>query len=291
MPEARDLLDTGERYAATGVLHKALESYRAAAAAAVALPAVLAEALRREADVHRTRCAWDEALEAARRSAAVARVAGLVDLEAEAVNAEAAVLQSQGELGTAAELYTRMLNLSTNDRILGIAQQNLGVIAAQQGDRLAAEKRFLESYQHFLAAGYKRGEAIALNNYGRCLLDQDQHEQADPILRRALRLAVELGDLDLVALARLNSAEVVMHGGELSRAEELASAALGYFGLTENRWRRVECLRLLGDIALRRDRVDYARSFYEAGLRTAETIAAKLEAEQLRERLAVLDAP
>jgi tetratricopeptide (TPR) repeat protein len=285
MPKARELLDTGIRYEAGGVPDKALEAFVAAEAAATDEPAVRIEAMRRQADVLRTRCAWAKAVEAARRSAEAAKRAGEPILEAEALNAEAAVYQSRGDFAEATALYDAMLRMTPDDRIRGIALQNLAAIAAQSGDQVTAEQRFLESYQHFQAAGYRRGEAIALNNYGRCLLDQGDVDSAEPILEQAVAKAADLGDLELLALARLNFAEVRAQKDDLGRAEELASAALGYFGVTENRWRRVECLRLLGDIALRRGQPAHARAFFEAGLRSARELNARVEQQQLEERL------
>jgi tetratricopeptide (TPR) repeat protein len=288
MPGARELLDTGIRYEAGGVLDKALEAFVAAEAAATDDPGSRIEAIRRQADVLRTRCSWSEAIEAARRSAEAARQEGLPILEAEALNAEAAVHQSRGDFAEAAPLYNQMLGMTPDDRVRGIALQNLAAIAAQTGDQITAEQRFLESYQHFQAAGYHRGEAIALNNYGRCLLDQGEVDSAQPILEQAVAKATDLGDLDLLALARLNYAEVQSQQGDFGRAEELASAALGYFGVTQNRWRRVECLRLLGDIALRRDQRTQARAFFQAGLRSAKELNARLEQQQLEQRLTKL---
>jgi tetratricopeptide (TPR) repeat protein len=285
MPDAETQLDAGIRFEAAGALDRAQAAYEAAAGGGA--PDVVTQALRRLADVLRTRCEWEAAIEAARKSADAARAAGSTRLEAEALNAEAAVYQSRGDFERATPIYTRMLTLSESPRVRGIALQNLGSIAAQSGDLELAARRFDESAAHFRAGGYARGEVIALNNRGRSLLDQGDGAAAEPILEAALDGAQYEGDQDLAALARLNLADALLMRGEFDRAEDLASAALGYYAVTENRWRRVGCMRLLGDVALGRGNADSARTFFEAGLRVAEELGARVEIRLLRDRLGV----
>lgn len=285
MPAPRELIEQGIRYETGGVLDRALASYQEAATLAHDDPAARAEALRREADVLRSRCDWEEATARARESAAVAREHALDNLLAEAINAEGAVHQSRGDLDRARILYEEMLRLSGDLRIRGIALQNLGSIAAIRGDFARAEERFVESFQCFQAAGYMRGVVFALNNYGRAALDRRSDSIAHSVLDRAEALARELMDLDLLAIVRLNLAESHLRRGDIERAQDLASTALGYFSSTLNHWRRLECLRLMGDIAVAHQRADSARRFFEAALKVADEVGAPLEAESLRERL------
>lgn len=285
MPTPRELIEEGLRYETGGVLDRALDSYRQAVAMDGDDPRPRIEALRRQADVFRTQCAWDEAVTHARESAAQARNLGLDILLAEALNAEAAVYQSQGDLARACALYDEMLTISDDLRIRGIALQNLGSIAAMRGDFREAEDRFVESFQCFQAGGYTRGVVFALNNYGRAALDRRAADVAHPVLDRAEALARGLMDLDLLAIVRLNLAESYMRRGEFGRAQDLASAALGYFGNINNHWRRLECLRLMGDIAVIQQQADSARNFFQAALRLAEEIGASIEADTLQLRL------
>ena len=98
------------------------------------------------------------------RSAQTALRAGLPELFAEALNAEAAVYLSRGDFVAARPLLEQILVIVTDDRILGIARQNLGNIAAQDRKLDVAREHFRRSREHFARAGYKRGEAIALIN-------------------------------------------------------------------------------------------------------------------------------
>jgi tetratricopeptide (TPR) repeat protein len=289
MPTPPELIEQGIRYETGGVLDRALEAYREAADAARDKdPRALAEALRRQADVLRSRCHWDDAIARARESADIARDANIEVALAEALNAEGAVYQSRGDLALARARYSEMLRVSTDLRIRGIALQNLGSVSAMEGDFTTAEDHFVESFQCFQTGGYTRGVIFSLNNYGRAALDRRADDVAFPVLERAERLARELMDLDLLAVVRINLAESYLRKGDIDRAQDLVSGALGYFGNTDNHWRRLECLRLMGDIAVAQQRADSARNFFEAALRLARDVDAVLEAELLENRLASL---
>lgn len=287
MPDPLGDIEEGLRLEKFGMLDRALAHYEAAASGDD--PLTVATAWRRRASVLRTRCEWDAALEAARESAAVAVRHGLDDAHAEALNAEAAVFQSKGDFDAARPLLERILGMTRDPRIRGVALQNLGAIAAEGGDFETAEHRFLESYRCFQAAGYVWGQAFALNNYGRAAMDRENFEIAERVLSRAVDLAREIEDLDLAALATMNLAETMLSAGELEHADEAASTALGYFDMVGNRWRRVECLRLLGDINRRDGQLEIARRCYSQGLELARELGVHLEITRLEERVRSTD--
>jgi len=288
MPDARASLERGLRLERGGVLDGALQAYATAADIATD-PADRAEALRRQADVLRTRAEWGRALELARESAHVAGAAGLNDLLAEAINAQAAVRQCQGDLDAAARLYGQIPELSSDRRIRGIAHQNLGALAAMAGRHEEAALRFEESLTCFRASGYTRGVAIALVNLGRAALDQDDAVRAETVLRDAAAAAREVDDLDLAALALVNLAEAVLERGGYDQAEEHASSALGFFKVSGNRWRQIECLRMIGDIRRARGEADVARRSYTQALELARSIGAEPEIASVTARLGALD--
>lgn len=280
MPDWRLVLDEGRKYQKAGMLDRALDLYGQVVASG-APPPLLAEGLCRQASVYRAKCEWDNALEAARRSEEVARTADLREQYEEALNAQAAVFQTRGDFDTATPIFEHLLTYSTNDRIRGIAMQNLGAIAAQRGDFELATRRFLESHACFKRAEYRRGEAIALNNMAAAALDQGDLELADSAAERALGVSRQLGDLELIGLATLNSAEVHTRRDELALAEDLASTALGYFTNAQNTLRQVEALRLLGDINCKQGNADAAARCYERGLSLAREISALVEVSEI----------
>jgi tetratricopeptide (TPR) repeat protein len=286
--EARSslLFEEGLRCEKAGLLDKALYLYREARADQ-SDPALLAESWRLEAYAQHGRCEWDEALSAARRSSEIARAASLRALEAEALNAEAAVHLARGELDVAATLFEAMLEMTDVARVRGLALQNLGILHGQSGQLAAAERRFEEAYVEFERADYAWGQAHVLNNRVALALqfEPPDYNAAARLGREAARLARAEGDLDLLAIARLNLAEALAGQGHLEQAQREASTALGQFQVAGNVWRRIACLRILGDVSAARGDPDTALAMWERGLVLAREIGASLEATQLEERL------
>lgn len=287
MPEAPELIADGVRAERAGALDRALESFQAAAERAND-PATRAAALTHVADVLRARCDWDEALEAARAARQLAATAGLEEREAEAAIAEANVHLSRGEFELAVPNFAAIASESPNARIRGIALQNLGAIYAQTGDRKLAERAFRQSLAAFQAAGYKRGEGIALNNLGRLELDNGHCRNARLILERALVLAREVEDSDLAALASVNLSWALCEDGDLDHSQDLAMAALGYYSDCNNRWREIECFRLIGTINEKAEDFTNARRCYELALNLAREIGSDHEIAETTARLAAL---
>ncbi len=284
MPEPTELLNEGRRCERLGVLDRALESYRAVADGAHD-PALVSEALAHEADVLRTLCDWDGALDAARRAQGAAKIANRDDRLLSAIIAEANVLMCRGDFDEAAKLFRYVLDTASDEQTRGIALQNIGSMLAQQGHLGAAERAFAESFGCFHRVGYERGEAIALNNHGRVCLDRGNMELAEELLARALELAREVEDAEVCALATLNYGEALAARRDFVRAHDFVSQAFGYFSTSGNRWRQVECLRLIGTINERcGDCIDAIRC-YERALSLAQDIHAYGELSILRDAL------
>lgn len=282
--DGRSLIDDGARYARGGNPARALTHYERAYAISDS-PDIRTEALTRASIVHRARCDWDRAISTARQAAAIAEPAGLTEALAEALNAEAVVYQTRGDFDAAIPLLERVLGLTRNDRIHGIAVQNLGAIAARRGDFAEAERRFLDSVEHFRRAGYDLGVAVALNNTAAAALDRRNWTLACDVAEQAQDAAMRIGDQELLGIATLNLAEAGARLGDLERAETQASEALGLFRTTGNIFREIECLRLLGDVMRDRGELDAARRAWERGLELATQTSADPEAAQLQERL------
>ena len=284
MPEARKLLDDGLRLEKAGELERALACY-VSALATVTDVETEAEAWRRRAHVHRARCEWPEALKAARRSADLAAQAGADALLAEALNAEAAVHHSRGDFDEALALYQKILQTTSDERIRGIALQNMASVRGMQHDMTAAENFLHAAYECFRTADYAWGKAHVLNNLGRVAFERGRLDEAEEQLQHAIAEAEAVDDRELAALARLNRAEVLLAQGEHDAAEEGAQAALLHFTTAGSAWRRIDCLRLLGDVYIERQALPIAERFYRSALEIAEEIGAKPEREQLLERL------
>jgi tetratricopeptide (TPR) repeat protein len=273
---ARNEIAEGLRFEQHGVLDTALMHYERAARASNNA-ALISEAFRRQSSVHRTRCEWELAIASAERAIAAAREARLDDLHAEALSALAAVHRTRGDLDDAEAILEGALRLAHDERVRGIILQNLGGVAAEKHDLDAAQHKFVESYGCFRRSGYRRGEAFALNNYGRALLEGGNGAQAARVLAQAIAIARDVEDEELVALATLNVAETCYLVGDLTSAESHVSEALGYFNHTQNAWRQIECLRLLGDITVKAQEVATAVQCYVRGMQLALRIGARQE--------------
>lgn len=286
--EVRQLIDEGQRYEAAGSHERALARYRSAEEKA-ADPAARSEAIRRQSDIHRTRSDYEEALAAAERAERTATEHDLKDLRAEAINAQGAVHLIRGD-GTAAEgFFKRSLEVSSHPRVRGLALQNLGIIAANHKDLESAASHFKDALEACREAGYERGALFALMNYARAVLDQGKGEVAERLLHEAEVLAIHMMDLDSSHLAALNRADAMIARGAYDEAEILVSSALGYYGNSGNPYRRLDALRLLGDITKLRGSGPQARMFYEAARDLASRIGAAAEIEVLSERITDLD--
>ena len=253
-------------------------------------PQLAAEALRHRADIHRARCEWERALEDARASGRVAKSAGLHELAAEAVNAEAAVHMSRGRWAEAVPLLTRMLEMTRSERIRGIAEQNLGVIAAERARLGEARSWFERSQTSFRAAEYSRGLAMAMVNTARVALLEGDDERAESLCRDAEQEAQRVGDLETAAMAAFNRAESMVRQGRYEEAEAPASVAMGYFTGVGNAWRRVECFRLIGDLHRGAGDRETARQCYARGVALARGTDTPVDASRLERLLAELDA-
>lgn len=279
--DASELLREGVGAEEIGALDRALAAFVDAARTDDA--ATAAEALTRLADVRRSQAEWDEALRAARQAQRLAR--RIVDEQflAHSIVAEGNVFMCRGDFAEGIALFQQVLDLSADPKMRGLALQNIGSCLAQQGQLGAAERAFSESYGNFQRAGYRRGEATALNNLGRAALDRADLALAEDILVQAVETARDAGHGELIALATLNLAEAKARGGALAQAHELASVALGYFTAAGNRWREIECLRLIGTINEQGGHVDAAAACYERGFRLAQEIDAAVEMRTLTE--------
>lgn len=282
---AAELLEDGIRCEKAGLLDRALDLYREARRDQTDL-SVVASSWRLEAYAHHARCDWDRALAAARRSGEIARETGRADLRAEALNAEGAVHLARGALSEAESLFAGMLDLTDDPRIRGLALQNLGAVHGQRGELAKADECLRGAYDAFDRAGYTWGQAHVMNNRVAVAIERRDFKGAEAEGRSAVLLAREVGDLDLLAIGTLNLAEALAGLGDLESAQAEASVALGHFLASGNRWRRVSCLRILGDMTAGLGDEATARVLWQRGLELAAEIGAGRDIALLDQRLA-----
>ena len=289
MATPQELIELGLRLEKNGELDVALEHYRRAESEA-GDPLTVSEAIRRQSVVFRRRSDWDASIELARKAGRIASEAQLIDQFAQTVNTEAATLLMRGDLAGASLLFERVAQGTSDDpRVRAIALQNLGTIAAQNGEWDRSRTCFRESVQCFQRAEDAWGEAVALNNYGRAARDHGNMMMAEELLEQAVSAARRVDDHDSASLAMLNQAEALAGMRQLPRATALATAALEFYATSGNAFRHSEALRILGDIDLKRGDPASARQRYTEALVLASAADAPVEMEVVRSRLAALD--
>jgi len=282
---AQEALDAGRRAEHADDLQRALHHYADAAVRAGNNPAIVTRALTGQAAVYRRLSDWELAADYARRARELAEDAELPILRAEALVAEGNALMCSGRFDEAVIVYDRLSRVATDDRQRGIAMQNLGSIYAQRGDHDFAAHAFEQSRSLFEDAGYARGVAIATNNLGRLAYDIGDLERAEPLLHAALDAARAVEDAELCALALINLAQLRVAQRDFTAAGPMAAEAFGHFVVSENRWRQVECLCVLADIADAQDDPDAARAHLERGAAIAREIGARVELGRIEGRL------
>jgi tetratricopeptide (TPR) repeat protein len=282
---ALDCLDEGLKAERSDNLQRALHHYADAAIQAGDDSSIVAQALTRQSAVYRRLSEWEFATESARRAFEVADGAHLLELRAEALVSEGNALMCGGRLDEARGVYHRLARVAIDDRQRGIAQQNLGNIHAQRREFVEATRALRQSRELFEQAGYARGEVIATNNLGRLAHDMGDLESADRLLGEALMGAREVEDAELAALALLNLAQVRVARRQFLEAEGMVMGALGHFVASENRWRQIECLTVLADIAEAEGKADEARARLERGREIARAIDARVELAEIESRL------
>jgi tetratricopeptide (TPR) repeat protein len=285
---AEEALEAGLRAEHADDLQRALNHYADAAIRGAGSPSVVARSLTRQAGVYRRLSEWDLAADYARRARQLADDAGLPVLHAEALVAQGNALMCSGRLEEASVVYHRLVRVAMNDRQRGIAMQNIGSIHAQKGEFDWAAEAYESSRFLFRSAGYARGEVIALNNLGRLAHDQGELAEAERLLKEALTGAREVADAELAALALINLAQVRVARGMLTEALPMAAEAFGHFSVSENRWRQVECLCVLADIAQGEGQAQQVKMHLERARTLAREIGARVDLEKIEKRLALL---
>jgi tetratricopeptide (TPR) repeat protein len=279
-------LEEGLRAERSDHLQRALHHYADAAIQAGDDASIVAQALTRQSAVYRRLSEWEFAAESARRAFEVADGAGLMELRADALVGEGNALMCGGRLDEARGVYQRLARAAVNDRQRGMAQQSLGNIHAQRGEFAEAARALTQSRELFEQAGYTRGEVVATNNLGRLAYDMGDCDEAERLLSEALTGARAVEDAELAALALLNLAQVRVARGQYVEGEGMVMAALGHFVASENRWRQIECLTVLANIAEAEGKGEEAKARLERGREIARQVDARVELAQLETRLA-----
>ena len=192
------------------------------------------------------------------QSLSIARAVGYVGGIAHALNCKATVVQRRGNLDEAEQLFNEAAILAEQGeerRLIGMVQQNLGVLASIRGAWDAA----LASYRLSLAAFDAEKDAVAaswvLNNMGKLHGDRGETALAEQCFARAIGIAQERGDLLVESVVEQNRAELLLLQRRLDEAAAACCRSLALAQARGDRLRIAETLKL--QAKLERERGEY----------------------------------
>jgi putative nucleotidyltransferase with HDIG domain len=285
------LIREGRDHERAGRLEEAAQHYATAVDGATESGerAVLAEALRRLADVHRRRGETVLAMELCRRSRDVARSAGSEVLAAEATNLLAVFDLEAGELAAARVTFLEALRLGeASAELRGRIEQNLGILANIRGDLSSALAHYERALQAFEAAGDERGCALAYNNLGMVSADRELWDAADAHYRECLRVTEAIGDVHLRGIALINRTEVFLARREYAAARRDAELAMGIFDQLGAMRHKSDAYKIVGIVYRETGQPALAEARLRAAVALAVSAGSLLEEAEASRELALL---
>jgi tetratricopeptide (TPR) repeat protein len=152
------------------------------------------------------------------------------------------------------------------------AYNNLGMLAAKQGDARLATSWYEKAMRIHAKAGNRTGLAHTYNNLGSLYGELGDYQRSEGFLRESIRIRERSGHAS-VALGYANLGEVLLKRGEfdeamahLQRAIHLCQKGSGPAYLLPDAWRTLAEIRLAkGDLDAARDACNEAINLAEAG--------------------------
>jgi tetratricopeptide (TPR) repeat protein len=182
---------------------------------------LLADVLRWQGSVLHDRGRPSEAEPLYHRSLHVAMRLGYDAGAAHALNCFGSLALRRGDLPAGANLMTEALvaaNRCGDRRLVGMLQQNLGMVADIRGNSAAALAHYNVSLRAFESAGDLQPMSWVLNNLAVLHLKEERYSDADDVLRRAREIARAGGDLMTEGVIDENRAELQLLRGAIDEA-------------------------------------------------------------------------
>ena len=250
MDKARKLVEWAQMAERAGDTEKALALFDDAIAL---LPQqsddpFLADVLRWKGTVYREQGETEAAYLCYKRSLAHAERVGAIGAKAHAFNCLAIVAQRRGDLRESEMHYARARDLAAkagDSRLLGMIEQNRGVLMNTNGNFAAAEVRYFSSLTAFEKAGDEEAMSWVLNNIGILYTKLGHYQRAVETLERGLEIAKRREDGLVESIISLNLAEAWAAAGQLDLADASCKKAL------EDARRRNDHLTIAGALKCR----------------------------------------
>lgn len=238
-----------------------------------------ADVLRWKGTVFREQGETEAAYRYYKKSVAHAERLGAVGAQAHGLNCLAIVAQRRGDLRECETNYVLAKQLATkagDARLLGMIEQNRGVLMSVKGNVAGAESRYSISLAAFEEAGDDEAVSWVLNNMGMLYTKLGHYQLAIETLERGLAIAVARKDAVVESIIALNLAEVWIVVGKLDLADEACSKSL------DEARRRNDHLAIAGALKCRA-RIERERGAFQESIATLRI--GIFEAEGLEDRL------
>jgi len=249
--------------------------------------ATLAETLRWKGTLHREQGETEAAFLCYSQSLVHAERCGSVSCKAHAFNCLAIVAQRRGNLAESERLYVQASEFAGKAgdvRLLGMIEQNRGVLLNMRGNFVAAEARYSNSLGAFERANDNEAISWVLNNLGMLYTKLGHYQRAIETFERALAIAKSRNDSLVESILTLNLALVWVAIGKLDDAESACSAALDGARKRGDHLTIAEALKCRARIERERGALDASIATLRIGIFEAEGLEDRLlQAEMLRE--------
>ncbi len=168
---------------------------------------------------------------------------------AHALNFLGSLAARRGDVNRAADMMTEALALAERcheTRLIGMVQQNLGILADMRGNPAASLAHFRMSLRTFESSNDLQLVAWSLTNLGYHHVKEERFDEAESVLNRALGLARTRGDLMTEGVVHENLAECFLSRGDLDDAFTSIERALAIADQRGDDLRRGAALKLRG---------------------------------------------
>jgi len=216
----------------------------------------LADVLRWKGSVLRDRGSYAASVELYNQSLAVSDAAAYSAGRAHALNCLGTVAQLRGEGADAERLYgdaARISHRLGERRLSAMIQQNLGILAEEQGRTDEAVAHFRLALGAFEQEHDRDGVLWVLNNLGVLYTRERAFARATEALERARALATELGDYASEGIVEENRSALFLGLRNFHAAEVAASRAYSIADERRDNTRRAGALRSLARVTRTRD--------------------------------------
>ena len=240
---------------------------------------LLADVLRWKGTLHREQGETELAHRCYKESLIHAESCGSVNCQAHVYNCLAIIAQRRGTFAESERLYAQASQLAAKageERLLGMIEQNRGVLLNMRGNFAAAEARYSSSLDAFERVKDEEAVSWVLNNLGMLYTKLGHYQRAAETFERGLAIAKARHDVLVESILTLNLAELWIVAGKLDDAERACVLSL------ESARGRGDHLTIAGALKCRA-RIERERGAFDASIATLRI--AIFEAEGLEDRL------